>query len=654
MQYAHIKLFSGYKEPLWYTIPSELAHTIVPGSVVLVPLREQKCYGLVTQVSSQHPTVPFELKALLALDPMASSPAYQSFLTQVGALYQIPLRALLYRIIHFLHEKEETLEVPAREFVESPLVHLTTEQQAVVDYVQPYIINPSYIPTLIHGVTGSGKTEIYKKLMCSAYAQGKTTVLLLPEVSLAQAFEQRLRKEIGSSYELHGFHSGSTPAQKRRTWEALYQQKPIIIVGVHLPILLPIANLGLIIVDEEHEAGYQEKKHPKINSKTAALIRAQTQHIPIVLGSATPAMSSLYHVKQREWRFFQLKQRFAGTFPTISLVFLSDKKERKDFWITQQLYQAIGDRLKRGEQTLLYINRRGYSFFVQCVECATIVRCHACSVSLTVHENATLSCHYCGYEAPFPKQCAECKKDKFLKKGIGTQQLVTIIQKLFPHARIERADREVTQKKKQWSDIMDRFTKGAIDILVGTQTISKGYDFQNVTLVGIVWADLNLNFPQYNAAETTLQQLIQVAGRSGRTGKPSMVVVQTLSNHPLFAYLNEVDYLQFYHHEMEQRTRVGYPPARALAEIELRSTDEILVTREAQKLTSEIEAVTKALPDRPVVLGPTIPPVHKINHAHIRKIYLKGTSDDELAAVFNAARTENRYRSMISFTPNPL
>lgn len=315
-------------------------------------------------------------------------------------------------------------------------------------------------------------------------------LLSLPEVSLALEFEQRLRKEFSETIPLFSFHSATSAKNKKIVWQQLLDGKPVVIIGVHLPVLMPIANLGLIIIDEEHEVGYQEKKHPKINTKEAALWRAKIAQIPILLGSATPSLATLYNVKTRGWDIFHLHQRFAGSFPQIKTVSLLEKKERrKNFWITQELSQALTTCLQKKEQAIIFLNRRGFSFFVQCKNCSFVFSCLNCSVSLTLHKDNLLICHYCGISCAQPTVCTQCKAsaDSLLKKGIGTQQVVSILQSLFPYARIGRADLDATSKKKHWQQTMADFSQGKLDILVGTQTITKGYHFPNVTLVGIIW-----------------------------------------------------------------------------------------------------------------------------------------------------------------------
>jgi primosomal protein N' (replication factor Y) len=651
--YIQVRLLQGYQQPLWYHIPHTITQSIALESIVLVPLRNQIVPAIVTRIEQQKPNVAFDIKAIDQLMPFPADASYSKFIKKLAEYHQLDPIHFIKRIAHFIQEKpkkdEELSSAPAPEHA---IISLTHEQQLVADFLKPAISKATYTPTVLHGVTGSGKTEVYKELMIHAYQQGKTTMLLLPEVTLARSFEKRLKRELGQSIPFYSFHSASSVKEKRAAWQQLLDGKPVIIVGVHLPVLLPIPNLGLIIVDEEHEVGYQEKKHPKINSKDAAIMRAHCTNIPLLLGSATPSLSTLYNVKKRGWHFFELKNRFAGAFPQVQIVSLADKTDRKQFWISQKLYDAIKDRLVKREQTIIFLNRRGFSFFVQCKDCSFIFSCDTCSVSLTLHANDQLHCHYCGFSMSQPAHCPSCKKSDFLKKGIGTQQVVAILEKLFPHARIARADMDTTAKKKAWEQTMEQFCAGDLDILVGTQTITKGYDFPHVTLVGVLWADLNLHFPLFNAAETTLQQIIQVAGRAGRHRTESLVIVQTMSDHAIFDYLNEIDYISFYEAELENREFLGYPPCKRLVEIELKSTDERAVERESHDFALALMAQQAHYPDIQI-LGPAKPPVHKIKSTYVRKIYIKGKQMQQILAIIKKVDTR-RYSSALYFVPNPV
>ena len=652
MQYIHVKLLNGFPQPLTYKVPAGWPNDLI-GTIVKVPLKDRFCSAYVfaqEQELAQKPS--FAIKEAHSCEPMPNDPNYKKFIEQLSYYYQVDRLHFIKRIRNFVsQEAEESISFSSQENVRPQAVQLTDEQNQIVQTLSPALQEQKFRPALIHGVTGSGKTEIYKELIKKAFLEGKTTLLLLPEVSLALRFEKILKAAL-PEYPIIGFHSGTKAKEKRQLWQSLLDHKPILIVGVHIPILLPIGNLGLIIIDEEHEVGYQEKKHPKINTKEAALMRAQLNKIPIILGSATPSIATLHTAKTKNWDFFSLQKRFAGSFPTITTVLLDNKDRRSNFWITKELQKAIADRLTKKEQTIIFLNRRGYSFFVQCKDCSFVFECKSCSVSLTLHNNNELTCHYCGYSQSLPETCSACKTKNLIKKGIGTQQVVTILQQLFPSARIGRADLDVSSKKKEWQATMDAFDQGSIDILVGTQTITKGFHFPRVTLVGILWADLNLHFPLYNAGETTLQQLIQVAGRAGRESSSSMVIVQTMMKHPIFDYLNEIDYLKFYDYELKNRTMVKYPPFIRFVEIELKHTHETIIEDEAHKLMNQLVDIIFKTKKDITILGPAKPPVSKIKNTHSRKIYLKSSSISDLIELFRSFNKTN-YKSHIFFTPNP-
>ncbi len=654
--YISVRLLNGFKEPLLYAVPSSWhTNSLKEGLFVAIPLRKRKVLAQIERIFQHKPNVAFPIRDALHIEPFPDDPHYHTFLATLAAYYQLKPFHFYQRIRAFIYQKAlRKITAPDSTKPQPKNVILTDEQQKVYDHVAP-AIGSQYQPTLLHGVTGSGKTEVYKKLIELSISQGKSVLLLLPEVTLALQFAQLLKKTLPPHIPLFSFHSSVTNREKKIVWQKLLAKEPILLLGVHIPVLLPIANLGLIIIDEEHEVGYQEKKHPKINSKEAALFRAALAKIPILLGSATPSLTSLYNVKNKNWAFFQLKQRFSGTFPTIQKVFLSDGKQRKNFWLSNELKKAIREQLERKKQTILFLNRRGYSFFVQCKACSFIFTCTNCSVSLTLHNDQRLNCHYCSYSRTMPEQCPECKaeKKKLLKKGIGTQQLVTIIQKEFPQARIARADLDTTMKKELWNQTMRDFEDNNIDILVGTQTITKGYHFPNVTLVGVLWADLNLHFPIYNAAETTLQQLIQVAGRAGRASNESTVIIQTLSDHPIFSFINETRYPAFYNHECKSRHMIGYPPFIRLAEIELKSTDENIIEKESAMLCTLLKDRIKQRQLSIKLLGPAIPPVSKIKNWYTRKIYLKSNSYQPLVSLWKNIDISS-FESRIFYTPNPL
>ncbi len=654
--YIRVKLLNGFRESLTYSVPEDWQTDTLIGSVVQVPLQKRTEIGFVEEVVYDLPDKPnYSIRPALSKDIFPSDPYYLSFIEKLSKYHALDAFHFFKRLRHFLQEKE--LDSPSWQTSnqETKTTRLTPDQQAIVDALVPAINSNAYYPALLHGVTGSGKTEVYKKLITQAHTLKKSSLLLLPEVSLAVQFTALLKKQLSAAIPLYSCHSATSVKEKKQLWQCLLTEQPVVIIGVHIPIVLPIPHLGLIIVDEEHDIGFQEKKHPRINTKEAAFLRAQVSKVPIIAGSATPSIQSLYNVQHRGWHFFELKKRFAGEFPTVTVVKLTDKKPRRQFWISAELESALREQLVKKEQTIIFLNRRGYSFFMQCKECGFIPHCIQCSVSLTVHTTNRLLCHYCSFSIELPNVCTSCKAGaaSLLKKGIGTQQVVAILEKMFPTARIARADLDTTVNKKKWMQTLQDFQDGYLDILVGTQTITKGYHFPQVTLVGVLWADINLSLPFYNAAEVTLQQLIQVAGRAGRQSHESRVIMQTMIDHPLYEYLNECDYENFYAYEIEKRTIVHYPPCTRFAEIEIRHESDKIVSQEASAIALYLRQLVQKKQVTVLVLGPSQPPVHTIKNVSIRKIYLKAPSMNVLTELFKTIDKE-LFESSLFFTPNPL
>lgn len=634
--YCLVRFLNGFQQLLTYQIPDRLKNAISIGTVILVPLQKRECHALVIALQKEKPEGSYQIKEIKGLARLPNDVLFQSFSELIAHYYFCSPTVAYERIYHALESSNEDIPTPdlRQDQLVTPTI-LTQEQQIVVDYLSPYITRPSYEPILLQGVTGSGKTEVYKRLILQAIHEQKTVLLLLPEVSLAAQFLLLFKQQL-PSVQSFGFHSASTTQEKKILWQLLKQEKPLLIIGVHMPVFLPIARLGLIIIDEEHERGFSEKRAPYLNSKELALWRAYHYKIPILLGSATPSVSSWYNVEQKKWRLFFLTKRYAGAFPAIHKVILSqEKKSKKSFWISRLLEEKIEETLAKKEQIIIYLNRRGHSFFVQCKTCGSVPICTSCSVSLTyhtIHQKQTknkqkkelLRCHYCDFYQEFSSWCNTCKAKKdFIKKGIGTQQGVAILETLFPHARIAQADLDSTKDKKRWQATIEAFQKQELDILVGTQTISKGYHFPQVTLVGVIWADLTLHFPFYHASETTLAQLIQVAGRAGRQSPESSVVIQTMQDHPIFSYLNETSYKDFCTQELIMRSAAHYPPMTRMLCIELRAQEEYLVEKEARQLYDFLTQYRENQKLNVEIKRPTAPPVHRINNWEIRHIFIK-------------------------------
>lgn len=651
----HVRLLHYASKFFTYSVPSNLQDQISPGVLVKVPLSKRVIPAVVDCIADPQQKYTFELKDIDSVYPFPKDALYPSFIDTISNYSQTDSLYFLQRLQQFLSQKEQTTDivVPLDGVTGNDKVSFTDEQEIAYSKVAPYVHDKKHQTFLLHGVTGSGKTEIYKRLAADAIKLGKAVVLLLPEVALALRFEKIFYAHFQSTPVI-GFHSAAPTGQKRLLWQCLLEQKPIIIIGVHMPILLPIAHLGLIIVDEEHDHGYQEKKHPKIHSRDMAILKAAMYGVPVVLGSATPSLQSLWNVKKRGWTLLTMHNRFSGNFPTIQFASLKAKKKRKHFWITDELHKALQDRLEKKEQTIIFLNRRGYSFFVQC-PCSFVFSCGQCSVSLTLHQDNSLLCHYCGYKSFIPTACPACgvSHEEFLKKGIGTQQVVSILQKLFPQARIERADLDTTVKKRSWAQTVEEMQCGTIDILVGTQSITKGYHFAGVTLVGVLWADLNLHFPVYNAAETALQQLIQVAGRAGRQSAESTVIVQAFDEHKIFGFVDETRYQTFYEQEIKNRIDAQYPPFKHIAEIELKGSDQKAVEQDAKKFAALLRQCAKQQGFDVQILGPIPAMIYKIKTVYSQKLFLKSFSRNSMIELFGDLKNY-KMKSSVYFTIDPV
>lgn len=662
IMFIQVHLLKGWKEPLWYSLPIALQDNVQEGTVVCVPLRNKTVFGTVSRVSRARPSgIPFEIKECISIQSLPTDSKYQLFIAKISNFFFTSPRSFYERLTSFLASENEEPEpdiAPNSNLDTTNLMTLTDEQQKAVNEIAPSINEPKAFTAVLHGVTGSGKTEVYLALIDQAIKTKKSVIFMLPETSLCRQFESIIQKRLGANTQVCGFHSATKESDKKRLWNMLCQKTPVVIIGVHIPILLPIGNLGLIIIDEEHAHGFQEKKHPKINSKELALWRAQDYGIPIILGSATPSIQTLYLAEQKKWPILTLTQRFGGAQPTVRIASLKKKEKRSNFWITRELESALRDRIARKEQSIIFINRRGHSFFVQCAQCSMSFSCPQCSVSLTFHITADnqefLECHYCSHRQSLPHECPGCSapESTFIKKGVGTQQMVTLIQKMLPEARIERADMDATKQKKKWKQIVSDFEAGNIDILVGTQTIAKGYHFPNVTLVGVIWADMMLNMPSFNAAEIALQNLIQVAGRAGRAEKPGTVIIQTLEDHPLYSFIDEYKYRDFYNYELAARTSSNYPPICRLVQIELVNDDVETIDREALEITEHFLNLSEEKGLKALVLGPSKPHLYRHKNVEIRHIFIKAPSFKEVFALLQSLKTK-KFTSSLYVIPTP-
>lgn len=456
---------------------------------------------------------------------------------------------------------------------------------------------------LLHGVTGSGKTEVYLQAIAHALEQGKGAIVLVPEISLTPQTVERFKARF-SSGKLQTLvavlHSHLSSGERHDEWHKIRQGRARIVIGARSAIFAPVEPLGLVIVDEEHEHTYKQEEAPRYHARDVAIMRGQMEGAVVVLGSATPSLESYYNCKKGKYTLLELPERVDDQkMPLVRVVDMRQaaRKEKGTLVFSPQLKEAITKRLEKGEQTILFLNRRGYSSSLQCEKCGHVCECPNCSLALTYHRPENLlRCHLCGYNERVPKVCPndKCKNPAIRYSGLGTQKVEEVLGKLFPKAHVKRMDADVMKRKEDYRKVLGDFRTGKIDILIGTQMIAKGLHFPNVTLVGIIFADLSLSMPDFRAGERTFQLLTQVAGRAGRGDVEGEVFVQAFAPfHPAIQYARRHDFVGFYEQELEFREQLKYPPTARVALLTLKGRNEQKVQFAAEHVRKELEQLLR-------------------------------------------------------------
>ncbi len=515
-------------------------------------------------------------------------------------------------------------------------ISLNQDQSLALKEIETAIQSGIFAPFLLHGVTGSGKTEVYLNAIASVVAAGKGAILLLPEIGLTTHIAARFRECFGEKIAL--LHSGLASGERFDEWRRIREGDAQVVIGVRSAIFAPLKNVGIIIVDEEHDASYRQEEGSRYHGRDAALVRARDEKTVVILGSATPSFESYFNCKTGKYRKLDLPHRIdTRPLPTVRLVSLKEKETWVKPFFTKTLHDAIKIRLERKEQSLLFVNRRGFSPFIMCQDCGFTPVCHRCSVSLTFHKGLKqLICHYCGLQKRPPETCPECQGVHLNALGIGTEQIEETVRHLFPEACIARLDRDATQKKGAYSDILSAMSKEEIDILIGTQMITKGHDFPKVTLVGVISADMSLHVPDFRSSERTFQLLTQVAGRAGRGEHSGEVIVQTYQlDDPSIQSAASQDYVKFYEDAIVLREEISYPPYCRLALLLLRHKVDDVAANAAVDLGKSLE---KAIRGRNVkILGPAPAPLLRLREEYRYHILLKGEDQRQIAQVLKAA-----------------
>jgi len=500
---------------------------------------------------------------------------------------------------------------------------------------------------LLHGVTGSGKTEVYLQAIAHALGQGKGAIVLVPEISLTPQTVERFKARFSQGPQqtlVAVLHSHLSAGERHDEWHKIRQGRARIVIGARSAVFAPVEPLGLVIVDEEHEHSYKQEEAPRYNARDLAVVRGQQEGAAVVLGSATPCMESYHNVQRKKYGLLSLTERVDNIqMPIVRVIDMRSaaRKEKGVGIFSPQLREAILQRLEKNEQVMLFLNRRGWSSSLQCPECGFVAECPNCSVSLTYHRAAKqLMCHICGHIETAPKKCPEtkCGNVAIRFSGLGTEKVEAALEKGFPSARVKRMDSDTLKRKEDYRRILGDFRTGKIDILVGTQMIAKGLHFPNVTLVGIIHADLSLHIPDFRAGERTFQLLTQVAGRAGRGDVEGEVYVQSFTPfHPAIQYARRHDYVGFYEQEIEFRQQLNYPPVGRVALLTLRGRSEDRVKFVADHLRREMDTVAKELGEV-VVAGPAPAPLLRAENFYRYQIMLRTSRMPQLSRKLSALR----------------
>lgn len=525
-------------------------------------------------------------------------------------------------------------------FLESKELPLTAEQTAVFAQVEKALAHPAAAkPLLLHGVTGSGKTEIYLRAIRQVIDRGHQAIVLVPEIALTPQTVERFKSRFAATQnQVAVMHSHLSDGERYDEWRRIHEGQASIVIGARSAVFAPLDRLGLIVVDEEHESSYKQEEAPRYNARDLAVLRAHREQCVVLLGSATPSLESFHNATQGKYELLNLLSRVDDK--KMPLIRVIDMRMRKgkgaDQVLSPVLTRAMELRLSKGEQTILFLNRRGFSTSLLCTACGHVCECPNCSVALTFHRGAgRLICHICGHQALAPRQCPACRDEKILHSGSGTEKVEDAVRKFFPQARLARMDADSMTRKEAYRETLGRFKAGQIDILVGTQMIAKGLHFPNVTLVGIINADMGLHLPDFRAGERTFQLLTQVAGRAGRGEVEGEVLVQTHTPaSPAIQFARHHDFAGFWEQEREFRSAFHYPPFSRMVLITLKARQRDLVELAANNLARQLHA----LGSPSALIGEASPaPLEKAKGLYRFQISLRGKSASSLSRTVGEA-----------------
>jgi len=664
--YWRIAVEAPLREPLTYL--SELSLEV--GQWVQVPLGTRKALGVVL---GQAPIYEGEVKSIIGVYPQipAITQPFLKWLQWLSEYYFYPLGkvaeisrpALDKKNTNRISKKKEV--VPTLTLDQAP--HLTEEQKKCINEIQSY---SGFHTHLVHGVTGSGKTEIYLHLLQKTLEQNKTAIVLVPEIALTPQLIQRFAARFGDK--IAAFHSQMTPREKTNHWWDIVEGRKQIMIGARSALFCPQDRLGLIIVDEEHEPSYKQDDKLKYHARDAAVMMGHFHNCQVILGSATPSLESWHNAKIGKYKLHQLKLRVHSSgLPDVEIVDMkSGAEETKQnqnklpSWLSDKLFQKMNSVLDSGYQIALFLNRRGMANVVMCNSCGHSIECPNCDIHLTLHSKSHLVCHYCDYHENLKIQCAQCKAGEMAAVGLGTEKLEQELQRLYPHKTVIRADRDEIQNREDLENFIQDVESGKADILVGTQMIAKGLDFPKLKLVGLVLADIGFNLPDFRATERNFQLIVQMSGRPGRhldqTQNPGQVVIQTFNpNHECLQHAIHHDYEGFVETELGHRQSLNYPPYGRLVSLRVQSPDR----SKAKELATQVSQRALQLKAKfsqyqgLEILGPAESPISKLKGQYRYHLLLKSSSGLALQSFIKKLMGDEKWipsRSRVMVDIDPL
>jgi primosomal protein N' (replication factor Y) (superfamily II helicase) len=629
-------------QPLTYSNTIDGEVRIQKGHRVEVPLGKRKSFGVVLGPSDEKSASESKFKIKSINHLVAEYPPlpdkFLKWLEWVAKYYIYPpglVTSLSYPPLKKqLKERKSKRPPVVKTFEQTSPPELTLEQKKVVKDISE---RAGFTAHLLFGVTGSGKTEVYLRLLEKNLSENKTGLVLVPEISLTPQLLNRFSSRFGDQVAV--LHSQLTDRERTQQWWDVIEGRKKILVGARSAIFCPIENLGIIIIDEEHEASFKQEEKLKYSGRDAAIALAQFQGCPIILGSATPSLESWKNAKDGKYKLHEMKNRVGfRAMPNFEIIDLKHEKKNRDplsnlpSWMSEKLFSELQQTLEKKEQAALFLNRRGIASLISCKDCGHVIECPNCDISLTLHGRHDLVCHYCDYHQSLPEMCPDCHVGEITPLGLGTESIEIDLKNLFPNARVARADRDEIQNREELENLISQMESSEIDILVGTQMIAKGLDFPNLNLVGLVLADVGFNLPDFRATERSFQLITQVAGRAGRhikeNAEAGKVIVQTYNpEHPALKYAIHHNYVEFADEELAARAELNYPPCGKLVSLRLQSTQLTKVQQACAILKSrcvQLRENHQSLYKNISVLGPAEAPIAKLRGQYRFHLLIKG------------------------------